>query len=292
MDSDEIVYKYEGWLRVVKLIIPYFFIISVFHLIGYLIAGVDFSNLESEETSVQKIIIQILSLLGTFFTLWLFMKHIDKQAFLDLGLHIKNRLRDFIQGSLIGFVLIALGVALLVILKEISNMGLDVNFKEIFLSIVLFIIVAITEEALVRGYILKNLMVSFNKYIALIVSSILFSILHCLNPNIDFISFLNLFLAGLLLGLPYIYTKNLWFPIGLHFSWNLIQSLTGFNVSGLEHYSIVSFTIEEPNFWNGGSFGLEGSVIAITLQVIAILILYYRRSKFHSITYLTPSVKK
>ena len=46
------------------------------------------------------------------------------------------------------------------------------------ISILLFTIVAIVEEVLFRGYILKNLMSSFNKYIALFFSSILFSLLY------------------------------------------------------------------------------------------------------------------
>jgi membrane protease YdiL (CAAX protease family) len=39
--------------------------------------------------------------------------------------------------------------------------------------------------------------------------------------------------AGLLLGAAYIYAKNLWFPIAIHFAWNFTQSaIFGANVSG------------------------------------------------------------
>jgi len=75
-------------------------------------------------------------------------------------------------------------------------------------------------------------MYSFGKPIALVVSAILFSIMHGQNPAFDYLAFINLFLAGVMLGLPYIFNKNLWFPIALHFSWNFFQSLFGFKVSG------------------------------------------------------------
>lgn len=123
-------------------------------------------------------------------------------------------------------------------------------------------------------------MYSFNKYMALMVSSALFSLMHSANPNMDWFSFLGLFLAGVLLGILYIYTKNLWFPIALHFSWNFFQTLFGFNVSGQDIYSVIEFKITENNLWNGGDFGFEGSVLSIIAQVIVIgSIVYHYHAK-------------
>jgi hypothetical protein len=124
-------------------------------------------------------------------------------------------------------------------------------------------------------------MYSFNKYFALFLSSVLFSLMHGANPNMDWFSFLNLFLAGILLGVSYIYTKNLWFPIALHFSWNFFQTLFGFNVSGQDFYSLIEFRISEKNILNGGNFGFEGSILSIIVQVILILtvIIYYQNKK-------------
>lgn len=89
-----------------------------------------------------------------------------------------------------------------------------------------------------------------------------------------------MFLAGVVLGLSYIYTKNLWFPIALHLSWNLFQALLGFKVSGQDTYSIIEFEINEGNLLNGGAFGFEGSylsIIAQTLTIVGIGIYYNRK---------------
>lgn len=124
-------------------------------------------------------------------------------------------------------------------------------------------------------------MISFNKYVALIVSSILFSLMHGFNPNIDLFSLFNIFLAGILLGLSYIYTKNLWFPIALHLSWNLFQTIFGFNVSGQDSYSLIEFSIYENNLLNGGDFGFEGSILSVISMIITIIgiWIYYNREK-------------
>lgn len=278
--------KSKGWQRVLKIIIPYIFIVGSFQLIGMLIIGVDLKNYNPvDETSEQHLINTFFNLLGTFFLLWLFMKYVDKEKFINLGFHIKNRLKEFNYGIAIGTFIMIVGYLLLLLIDEISFQKIIFDSKEVILSILIYSIVAIVEEVLFRGYILRNLMISFNKYTALIVSSLLFSVMHGFNPNIDLMGFTDLFLAGILLGMSYIFTKNLWFPIALHFSWNLTQAFLGFNVSGKKTYSIIEFKITENNLLNGGDFGFEGSILSIIFQIIFIVIIwYYYHKKLKKIT--------
>jgi len=267
--------KNTGWIRILKLIIPYLFIVGFFQFIGMLINGVDFENYDpSARTSEQHLINTFFSLLGTFFVLWLFMKYVDKEKFINLGFHIKNRLKDFNYGIVIGAFILIVGYLLLLFMDEINFKEIVFNPKEIIITILIYSIVALVEEVLFRGYILRNLMISFNKYTALIISSLLFSLMHGFNPNIDLFSFIDLFLAGILLGVSYVYTKNLWFPIALHFSWNLTQTFLGFNVSGKDVYSIIEITITEKNILNGGDFGFEGSIFSIISQIIFIVVIW------------------
>lgn len=271
-------YRHNGWLRAIAIIIPFFLISNIFGAIGYFLSGVQFKP-NPEMTTEQFVIVNFCSMIGTYLIIWIFMKFVDKEPFIKLGFQTKNRLKDFVIGILIGAIVIASGYAILSSLEEIQFAHMLIDTKEIILSISLFIIVAFAEEVLFRGYVLKNLMTSFNKYVALIVSSIIFALLHGINPNIDLFSLTNLFLAGILLGLSYIYTKNLWFPIALHLSWNLFQTLFGFNVSGKDVYSIIEFSIKENNLINGGAFGFEGSILSIAFQLVVIFSIgiYYNR---------------
>ena len=269
-----------GWIRVLLLIFPYVIIVGIFQIIGYIIGGISFEE-ELQLTTTQSFIITIATLLGTLTVLYLFMRFVEKRKFKELGLKIKDRGFDLLAGVIIGLIVMATGFFLLIVLNEINVQNFNLDLEEVLLSIGVFTAVSISEELLCRGYIQRNLMYSFNNYIALIISSLLFALAHSFNPNLSWIALAGLFGAGILLGLSYIYTKNLWFPISLHFSWNLFQAYFGFNVSGQEFYSIVEFNIAEENILNGGKFGFEASIFSLILQITLILLIfrYYQKRK-------------
>lgn len=273
--------KHRGWQRVLLIILPYIFIVGIFQYIGAVVAGADIVDPNFQKNSEQHVIMSLFSLIGTLLVIWIFMKYLDNEKFVNLGFQTKNRLTDFIFGIVLGAVIMILGYFILLYLNEIIYVKTIFNFKEIILSVILFTIVAFIEEILLRGYILRNLMLSFNKYIALVTSSVIFALMHGFNPNIDLFSMTNIFLAGILLGISYIHTKNLWFPIALHLSWNLFQTILGFNVSGQDSYSLIEFSISENTLLNGGAFGFEGSILSVIAMVISIggIWLYYERKK-------------
>ncbi|NNK18882.1 MAG: CPBP family intramembrane metalloprotease [Maribacter sp.] len=263
-----------GWKRLLLFIIPYILIVGVLQLLGAYIVGVDLMNKLSQESIEQSLLISFFGFTGTFLTVFWFMKSIDKEPFLNLGFHFHNHGKVVIAGFFAGFLTMGLSYLILILLKQIRFSNINLLIDELILSSILFLIVSITEETLLRGYVLRNLMISINKHAALVVSAGIFSIMHAWNPHFNWISFTNLYLAGILLGLPYIYTKNLWFPISLHFSWNFFQSLFGFNISGQDSYSLVEFDMFEENIINGGYFGLEGSVLSIFSQLFFIIVLW------------------
>ena len=109
----------------------------------------------------------------------------------------------------------------------LSVEAIKFSFNNHILYIFVFFLVSVGEEVSVRGFILKNLSSSFNKYIALVLSSLAYVYLQLnigVNLNmiaeIGIVSLVNLFLFGILLGLYCIYRNNLWFLIGLNFSFN------------------------------------------------------------------------
>nr|MDE6348537.1 CPBP family intramembrane metalloprotease [Bacteroides sp.] len=90
------------------------------------------------------------------------------------------------------------------------------------------------------------------------------------------VPFLNIVLAGCFLGASYVYTRNLCFPITLHWFWNWIQGpLLGYNVSGnefgQESLLVVRFPVD--SLINGGSFGFEGSVLCSVLLIIGTVLI-------------------
>jgi membrane protease YdiL (CAAX protease family) len=143
------------------------------------------------------------------------------------------------------------------------------------------LLVSFAEELVFRGYVLNNLMQSVPKEAALFTSAILFAIFHSLNPNFNLIAFINIFIAGMLLGVNYIYTRNLWFAIFFHFTWNFFQGpILGFEVSGLSLPSLLDQNLRGSILLTGGEFGLEASwltTFATSLMAIALFFLFQRK---------------
>jgi hypothetical protein len=141
-------------------------------------------------------------------------------------------------------------------------------------------LVSFTEELICRGYILNNLMQSMNKWLALALSSLVFAAFHSANPDVSIMSIINIYIAGLLLGINYIYTRNLWFSIFFHFVWNVFQGpVLGYDVSGLHLPGMLQQTLNGPDLLTGGPFGFEGSLICPLLTLAAIGYFGYSFSK-------------
>ena len=135
---------------------------------------------------------------------------------------------------------------------------------------------AIFEEILFRGIIFRITEEKLGSYIALIISALIFGALHLTNPNSSLIAGIGLAIqAGLLLGAAYIYSRNLWFPIAIHFAWNFTQSaIFGANVSGnVMSKTLISSKITGAEWFTGGQFGPEGSIQATVFCLIATIIL-------------------
>lgn len=93
--------------------------------------------------------------------------------------------------------------------------------------------------------------------------------------------FINILLAGLLLGFMYIYTRNLWFPISLHLFWNWLQGpVLGFEVSGADFdKTLLTLNLPTKSILNGGDFGFEGSIICTALIAILIGVLWFTQHR-------------
>ena len=60
------IHNHNGWLRILLLILPYIIIVGIFQYVGALISGVDLSNPEFENTSLQELSLSFSSFIGTF----------------------------------------------------------------------------------------------------------------------------------------------------------------------------------------------------------------------------------
>jgi membrane protease YdiL (CAAX protease family) len=210
------------------------------------------------------------------------MKYRNRSSLSAIGFQLKGRYKEIAGNFFLGLVIIGSGTIGLIFARQITLTPSCFHWRYFAITPIIMLIIAIIEEILARGYILRTLMQSCNPYIALCVSSGLFTFLHIPNiiyGNYSCLPLISIFCAGILLGLIYMQTQNIWVPVALHFSLNFFQGfIFGFNVSGEEFYSILQQKRTESNFWNGGDFGFEGSVLCILIIVIVCIAFLFQKN--------------
>lgn len=219
----------------------------------------------------------------------LFFTYYEKRAVSELS--SKRLAQNLILGTLIGFALQALTILVIYGSGGFSIVAVNpVSF--ILIPLTVAFTIAIIEEILVRGIVFRIIEEKLGTYIALSISSVLFGALHMANPNSTLLSGLCITFAGFLLGAAFVYSRNLWFPIALHFAWNFTQSgIFGAITSGNEKTkSLLESKIQGSVLLTGGEFGPEGSIQATLFCLIAAIVLLALSHKENKI--ISPYWKK
>lgn len=196
----------------------------------------------------------------------------------------KRKVTEFSNIGIAKYILIGIGIGAvlqgLTLLVIIVNGGFEiVAVNPVSSMIIPFTVafsVAIFEEILIRGILFRILEEKLGSYISLLITAIIFGGLHLLNPNSTLFSGLCVGIeAGFLMGAAYIYARNLWFPIAIHFAWNFMQSgVFGAITSGNEKTAgLLTSKITGSPLITGGEFGPEGTIQAIVFCVLAAIVL-------------------
>ncbi|HKE58545.1 MAG TPA: type II CAAX endopeptidase family protein [Pyrinomonadaceae bacterium] len=202
---------------------------------------------------------------------------------LGLTLH-RGWFRDLLVGSIIGILTLAVAVAIgaaagSLSFTLISSALLPAAGKTLVTSAILFVVAALAEEAAFRGYPLQTMARAKLAWLGLLLTSLPFAAAHLTNPNVvPTATFANTALAGIWLGVAYLRTRSLWFPLGVHWSWNwALGSVCGLPVSGITLFSHTLFTGKDlgPAWLTGGSYGIEGGV-ACTIALILSTVFIWR----------------
>lgn len=146
----------------------------------------------------------------------------------------------------------------------------------------LFFLVGACEEILFRGVIFRMIEGKWGLGTALIVSALLFGIMHIFNPGSSLWSCIAIAIeAGLLLGMAYKVSGTLWFPVGIHWAWNYFEGpVLGFLVSGSESgMPLLKSVVTGNNMISGGKFGPEASVITVLLGLVTSCYFYWKYRK-------------
>jgi len=198
-----------------------------------------------------------------------------------LGLGGSNAVRDSFLGIAVGFAM-ALIARSEEHTSELQSPAISPVFTRHTLDLAIIVIWtlvtgALAEELCFRGYPFQRLLEGLGPAGAILVSSVLFGGVHLGNPHVSLMGAINTIFIGVVLSFAYLRTRGLWLPWGIHFSWNATLGLVfGLPVSGLTDFAVLGKgRVAGPNWLTGGSYGLEGGILATIAILISLLFVVY-----------------
>lgn len=262
----------SGWKILILFLVEYILLFIMANIIGSLVV---ISGSVRENIYIILMFSQEIVLILTPILSW---KVLFKNDLSLIGLKVLNKkeVKNLILGLVMGIIAITLAFILILLSKSgvLVNSLLEPRFSlSLVLYLILFILVGFAEELLSRGYIIGAMEASNNnKWFAIMVSAVIFSLMHYGNNGFSFIPFLNIFLVGILFGVMYVKTKSIWLSTGFHITWNFFQGcIYGMPVSGITTPKLYEMTFVGNSILNGGTFGPEGGLI-VTMVIILMLV--------------------
>lgn len=190
-----------------------------------------------------------------------------------------SRLLGLLVGMLTGFGVIALCIGILFLTGNYRVIGFNPNYSPWMDIFVMGVCGGIGEEIACRGIIFRLLEEWIGTWGSVLVSALLFGLMHLGNPGATLWGALALAIeSGVLFAAIYAWTRSLWWVIGFHAMWNVAEGpIFGSVVSGTGNQSswfIASW--QGPEILTGGPFGFEASIVPVLVcGAIAVFILVF-----------------
>ena len=234
-------------------------------------------------TSFPSLVVYTLLLLAIIFL----VKQNSNIKFSEIGVNGEKGIEYFCYGSLIGaFIVMIIFYSLYFSKSILFEINKNIVYTDIFRIFLIFFIVALADQILVRNYLLTffTKMMGIRNSVILI-STLLFLICFSVAkwfkiPDIETVIYLiNIFLSYTLFSLIYYFYGNMWLLVGLSAFNNFFQVVvfgsrldTVYAINPLIKLRIV----EKYSLLNGGNYGFEAGIYYTTLYLSGILFMIYK----------------
>lgn len=151
---------------------------------------------------------------------------------------------------------------------------------------------SVSEELVFRGILFQMALDKKGETVVTFAFSGLFALLHLLNPNINILGLINIFLAGIVLSVMFFRTYSLWLPIGFHFGWNFWQSVIFDSPISGTYFGLYLFRTkltELNQIIFGGNFGIEGGIVG---SLALCIFLFVTLKRFRPIPHIYSRILK
>ena len=225
-----------------------------------------------------------LALLASGVTLYAFKKYLGWYVEDGARLSAFGQIRKVGVGWLVSALYLFTILICLFATRHYSVAHLNFNLDHQLSWLSIFLLAAVIEEIIARGIVFRLITDKWNVVAGLVVSSIVFGLVHLFNPNATALSCLRIAITGgWLCAIAYAYHRTLWVPIGIHWAWNYIQSnIFEHSVPGsaLNDTPILILASKGVKFPAGIEFDTEVSIISTAIGVaisVGYTILYFKK---------------
>lgn len=272
-----------------SLILPVIFLVIAAALTQFVFAPLYFRDPKLASSTAR----EAFGLYSLFFLLiinvYLWVRFFEQRPFYTIGFTKNSAAKKYLFGFTTGISMNITVVGILAILGciEFNRENIVVTGISAIGGVVVFlfayIIQGASEEILTRGWMFQVIGARYKPWLGVLITSILFSIMHLGNDGVNIFAALNIFLIAILLSLFVMKDSSLWGACGLHSAWNwTLGNVFGLSVSGTrEKVSLINLSTTGNELINGGEFGVEGSIILtiLLISLISVISVYLIRNR-------------
>ncbi len=208
------------------------------------------------------------------------MARIERHRVAFYGLAGIDRVRQFFIGLATGFFLLSMLVGILIATRRLEltriHMPSGQTLSYAAAWALFFFLVGMTEELMLRGYLLFTLARGIRFWPAALLLAALFGLLHKGNAGESPAGLVTAALIALVFSLSLWRLGHLWWAIGFHTSWDWAESFFyGTADSGTVSYGrMMNAHPSGPLLLSGGTTGPEGSLWILLVVVLAALFVW------------------
>ncbi|MFD7876969.1 CPBP family intramembrane glutamic endopeptidase [Streptomyces sp. NPDC059766] len=236
--------------------------------LGWMLTGMVGVGLVSGLTATGPGPVPVLGAAAAVAVYWAVMRFVARRPTPEIAR--RGAGRQALLGGAIGLGFILVSTILISAFGGYSFSWADNGFLSVVWSAVVAQLgAAVTEELMFRGFALQALEEMWGSRAAVVITGVFFGIAHLSAPGASAWSAVAIAVeAGAMLGASFLWRRNIWFVVGLHFVWNTVEQLLGIPVSGHTPEGLFTVDTHGPALLTGGTFGLETSIVPILISVL------------------------
>lgn len=226
---------------------------------------------------------RLYTTVGAIAVCFIYCRRIEKRSFLSMGFVKKGAVAEYAAGLGIGLAMLGAAVGICI---ATGHMTLTLSpapaYGMLLLYFLGYLIQGMSEEILCRGFLMASMQRNCPTWGAVLMNSLIFTLLHLGNPGVTPLALLNLALFGMFASFYTLRRGSIWGIGAIHAVWNFAQgNLFGISVSGIEGNPslLIAETSEGGSFMHGSAFGMEGGVAVTAVMVMGCLFILLCKTK-------------